>query len=103
MSGLTKKDVLHVAGLAKLRLSPKQVETYLKQLSGVVEYVSSLGKIDTEGVEPTAQTTGLKNVKRPDGQDPSRCLSAPEALSQTDKTHNGYFVTGAVFGERDAE
>jgi aspartyl-tRNA(Asn)/glutamyl-tRNA(Gln) amidotransferase subunit C len=66
MAKLNKKDILHVAKLAKLKLSDSEVEKYSGQLAKVVDYVSQLKEVDTSGVEPTGQTTGLKNVFRQD-------------------------------------
>lgn len=59
---MTKKEVEHIAILARLGLSEKEKELFSEQLSSILDYVSQLQKIDTQGVEPTAQITGLENV-----------------------------------------
>ena len=100
MSKLTRKDVEHVARLAKLKLSPKEIDLYLTQLGKVVDYVSELKEVDTEGTEPTSQTTGLENVMRPDKINSSQGLSQEEALAGSEKTHNGYFKVDAILTER---
>jgi aspartyl-tRNA(Asn)/glutamyl-tRNA(Gln) amidotransferase subunit C len=100
MANLSKKDVEHVANLAKLPLTSKEVETYLKQLDEVVSYIGELGEVDTEGVEPTSQTTGLTDVFREDEPKSSESLSQEEALAGSEKTHNGYFKVGAILTER---
>ncbi|OGM15139.1 hypothetical protein A2V56_00480 [Candidatus Woesebacteria bacterium RBG_19FT_COMBO_42_9] len=92
---LTKKDVLHVAKLAKLSLSPSEISTFEKQLSDVVSYVSELSEVDTRDVEPTSQTTGLTNVFREDSEE-GESLSTEKALSGTEKIHNNYFVVPQV-------
>ena len=66
MSKLTTKDVLHVAKLAKIEITGKEVEKYAEQLSKVVDYFSKLSEVDTNNIEPTSQTTGLENVTRTD-------------------------------------
>lgn len=63
---LTKQEVEHIAGLARLGLSEKEIEKFQTQLSGILEYVSLLNEVDTKGVLPTAQVTGLTNVTRED-------------------------------------
>lgn len=63
---LTRDQVEHVAKLARLGLSEKEIEKFQTQLSGILDYVELLNEVDTEGVEPTAQVTGLTNVKRKD-------------------------------------
>jgi len=100
MSKLTKDDVAHVADLAKLNLSESEITEFLPQLSSIIEYIASLNEVDTEGVAPTAQVTGLTNVYRNDEINSIGILSQDEALSGTDKMHNGYFKVKAILSER---
>ena len=85
MPKLTKKDVLHVAKLAKLSLTSFETSKFQKQLAKVIDYISELNEVDTAGVEPTSQTTGLENVFRQD------VVKTEQSLS-----HNGHFVVEAV-------
>ncbi|HIA91830.1 TPA: Asp-tRNA(Asn)/Glu-tRNA(Gln) amidotransferase subunit GatC [Candidatus Saccharibacteria bacterium] len=66
MSQISNDDVRYVAALSKLDLTDEEVETYKTELSTILGYVDKLQEIDTDGVEPTAQVTGLVNVFRPD-------------------------------------
>ncbi len=66
MATLSDKDVLHIAKLAKLKLSDEEVKKFGSQLSGVLEYFEQLSEVDTDNVEPTSQVTGLENVTRED-------------------------------------
>ncbi len=63
---LTKEDVLKLANLAKLKLSEQEIKRYQVELSNILEYVEQLSTVDTEGLKPTYQVTGLKNVFRDD-------------------------------------
>lgn len=63
---LTKDQVLHVAKLARMRISDQEAEVYAGQLSGCLEYMEILNELDTSKIEPTAQVTGLLNVARED-------------------------------------
>ena len=63
---LTKEEVLHIAKLARLELKAEEVEKFRTQLSEILEYVGQLSKVDTTGIEPIAQITGLQNVTRED-------------------------------------
>jgi aspartyl-tRNA(Asn)/glutamyl-tRNA(Gln) amidotransferase subunit C len=100
MATLNKGDVLHIAKLAKLDIKNSEVGKYSEQLSKVVDYIKELGEVDTEGVEPTSQTTGLNNIFRNDEIDVQNCLSQDEAVSGTDNVHNGYFKVPAILSER---
>lgn len=79
---LSKKEVEHVAALARLGLTPQEIEKFQSQLSGILDYVGQLNEVDTEGVEPTAQVTGLKNVKRKD-EVKKASLADPEKLLES--------------------
>jgi aspartyl-tRNA(Asn)/glutamyl-tRNA(Gln) amidotransferase subunit C len=66
MSKLSRDDVLKLARLSRLKLSDEEVEKFREELSSILEYVEVLNKVDTFGLEPTSQVTGLKNVMRKD-------------------------------------
>jgi len=66
MSKLSREDVLKLAVLSKLRLSDEEVENLRTELSEILNYVEQLDDVDTTGLEPTYQVTGLTNVTRPD-------------------------------------
>jgi len=66
MAKLSRDDVLKLARLARLRLSDDEVSKLQDELSEILGYVEMLQKVDTDGLEPTSQVTGLTNVTRPD-------------------------------------
>lgn len=66
MSKLTRDDVLKLAHLSRLRLTDAEIEKFRGELSEIIEYVEMLDKADTDGLKPTYQLTGLKNVMRKD-------------------------------------
>lgn len=66
MSKLTRDDVLKLAALSRLRLSDEEIKKFRTELSEILEYVETLDKADTTGLEPTYQLTGLTNVTRKD-------------------------------------
>lgn len=101
MGKLSEKDVKKVARLAKLKLSSEEIKKYRRQLAEVIEYVEELNELETEGVEPVAQTTGLKNVYREDKIGSGVGLKQEEALSGTEKVKNGYFEVEAVIKKGD--
>ncbi len=66
MSKLSREDVLKLAALSKLRLSDQEVESLQVELSEILNYVEQLNSVDTTGLTPTYQVTGLTNISRPD-------------------------------------
>lgn len=91
---------MHVAKLAKLTLTSDEVVKFKKQLSEIVNYISQLSEVDTSNCEPTSQTTGLENVFRSDQTKPVN-FTQEEALSGSDKTHNGYFVVDKILNKEE--
>ena len=63
---LSKEEIKYIANLARLELTEEELEKYGGQLSAVLDYIDQLKEVDTAGVEPTAQVTGMKNIFRED-------------------------------------
>ena len=63
---LSEKDVKHIAKLARLKLSDKEIIKFSKQLSDILQYIEQLNELNTSGTEETSQVTGLKNVTQSD-------------------------------------
>ena len=79
---LTKITVQHIAHLARLEISNKELSQYAHELTRIVDYVDQLKAVETAGVEPTAQITGLINVTRPDKAAPWPADEVRQALDQ---------------------
>jgi aspartyl-tRNA(Asn)/glutamyl-tRNA(Gln) amidotransferase subunit C len=52
---ISREEVLRIAELAHLGLSPEEVDTYRGQLDGILRYIDKLKQIDISNVEPMAQ------------------------------------------------
>ena len=68
---IDREQVLHVARLARLRLSDDEVERMSSELSGVLEHVDRIAQLDLEDTEPTSHVVDLENVLRADEPRPS--------------------------------
>lgn len=66
MTQISRTDVLHLAQLSSLKLTDAEIDGLQIDISNILGYVEQLGKLNTVGVEPTYQVTGLSNVWRPD-------------------------------------
>jgi aspartyl-tRNA(Asn)/glutamyl-tRNA(Gln) amidotransferase subunit C len=89
---ITKKDVEHVARLARIALSEDEIKNFTTQLAAIVDYVDQLKKVDTSSVEPLAQPVPLENVERQDvvrgsGADEKILSIAPEREGRFFKVH----------------
>jgi aspartyl-tRNA(Asn)/glutamyl-tRNA(Gln) amidotransferase subunit C len=68
---IEREQVLHVAKLARLRLSDAELEKMAGELSGILEHVDRIGELELDDVEPTSHVVELENVLRPDLPRPS--------------------------------
>lgn len=92
-----KIDISHIAKLANLPLSSEEKKTFEKQLDETLEHIASLNTIDTKGIEPTSQVTGLENVTRNDVV--SSSLTQEQALQNAKDTYKGFIKVPAIIRE----
>ncbi len=66
MSSISIDDVKKLAGLSALMVTDSEAAALVEQLNEILGFVEQLNDVDTTGVEPTYQVTGLENVWRED-------------------------------------
>lgn len=66
MTTISTSDIQHLASLSSLALADNEVDGLRQDLEKIIAYIEKLKKLDTTGVEPTYQVTGLENVWRDD-------------------------------------
>lgn len=66
MTQITRDDVQKLAQLSSLQLADDEVDNLAADIENIVGYIQQLGELDTSGVEPTYQVTGLENIMRDD-------------------------------------
>jgi len=91
---ITRGEVLHIAKLAKLKLTEEEIELFREQLGKILEYFRKLQEVETEGIEPLEHVLPLENVFRED--EPRESLSPEEALKNAPKRRGDYFEVPKV-------
>lgn len=66
MTQISRDDVAKLATMSSLQLSDDEIDNLQTDISNILGYVEQLNELDTTGVEPTYQVTGLENVWRDD-------------------------------------
>ena len=99
MATLSRSDVEHVAHLARLGLTDDELSRLEGQLNHFIEQYRVLADLDTDAIEPTAQTIEVENILREDEPGPS--LSVEEALSGAAERSGDHFVVPAVLAEAE--
>jgi aspartyl-tRNA(Asn)/glutamyl-tRNA(Gln) amidotransferase subunit C len=63
---ITKREVEHVAHLARLDFSEQEKEKFTLQLNDILLYIDKLNEVDTTDVEPVTHAIAQKNAFRED-------------------------------------
>lgn len=96
---LSKEEILHLADLARLKLTDKEIEKFGIQLSEIIGYIEQLNTIDTENIVPVSQLTDLTSVSREDKSSEAQSLTQKQALQNTKSPKDGYIRVDAIFDE----
>lgn len=63
---IKREDILHLISLSNFSLSESEIESLGADLEHIINYISELDQLDTEGIEPTYQVFEMENVWRAD-------------------------------------
>lgn len=91
---ISEEQVRHVANLARLGLTDEEVKRMGEQLGAILDSIDEIGKLDLEGVPPTANPLNMTNVLRPD--EPRAELSREEALSGAPEAVDDLFAVPRI-------
>lgn len=94
---ISRRDVEHVARLARLDLDDAEVELFQDQLSRILEHAGRVTALETEDVPPTSHAIKLINVFRSD--EVSAGLTQDEALANAPAAEDGYFRVPRILEE----
>jgi aspartyl-tRNA(Asn)/glutamyl-tRNA(Gln) amidotransferase subunit C len=78
VSALSDRDVLRIAELARLAVTPEERVRLGRELTAILAYVEQIGGIDTAGIEPTSHVQLDRATLRADA--PQASLAREDAL-----------------------
>lgn len=93
---ISADDVRHVAKLARLHLSPQEIEKFTRQLGSILEYVNKIGQLDVSEVPPMAHALPIHNVLREDVVEPS--LPVEKTLQNAPQRDGNFFAVPKIIG-----
>lgn len=91
---ITKKEVEHIAQLARLELQGEEVDNVTAQLDTILSYVAKLDELDTSGVAVTTHTQGVYNAFREDEVKDS--INRDKALANGPRQNGEAFVVPKI-------
>ena len=99
MPDITRADVAHLAGLARIQLDDAELDRLGRELPKILESVATVSQaLEGAGpVEPMSHPTPLRNVFREDEVRP--CLSPTEALAGAPAAEEQRFLVPKILGE----
>ena len=93
---ISASDVIKVARLARLDLTPDEVERMTAQLGSMLEHFADIDALELASVEPMTQPYPLRNVFREDVVEPG--LDRDEVLAAAPDADDGRFRVPPIVG-----
>lgn len=93
---LTPEEVKHIAKLARLGLTDKEVEKYQKELSKILDYMEKLKEVDISGVEPMSHPVLVEGVVRKDAAIEKLSAESARLLELAPETKNNYLKVKSI-------
>jgi aspartyl-tRNA(Asn)/glutamyl-tRNA(Gln) amidotransferase subunit C len=93
---ISTDNVVHVARLSRLGLSPAEIERMTTQLGAMLDHFADVDELDLADVEPMAQPYPLTNVFRDDVV--ADGLDRDEVLAAAPDAHEGRFRVPPIIG-----
>ena len=92
---ITKKEVKHIAKLARLGLSEKEITKMQKELSKILDYIEKLKEVETRE-ENFKETKIEKNIMRKDRGVKRKKNESKKLFRGAPKTKDGYLKVKSI-------
>ncbi len=94
---IIKKEVKHIAKLARLGLTEREIEKFQKELSKILGYIEKLKEVDVSKVELTSHSIKVENIMREDIEKSKiKNQKSKILLDLAPETKNGYLKTKSI-------
>lgn len=81
---ITKREIEHVAALARIKLSEQEKEKMAHELGAILGYIDKLKEVDTEGVDPERSREGTQRASASYGIEPVAHITGLENITRKD-------------------
>ncbi len=93
---IKKEEVHHVAQLARLGLTEKEIEKMQKDLSSILDYIEKLKEVDISNVDFFLSSANLRNVMREDEAKEKTKVKKEKLLELAPDIKEGYLKTKQI-------
>lgn len=99
MAEISRDEVSRIARLARIALQENELDQIAQQLDTIVDAVSKVQQVDTDGVEPMSHPHSIDAGMRPDVE--KKTLTQAQALDQAPEVDEERFVVPQILGESE--
>jgi aspartyl-tRNA(Asn)/glutamyl-tRNA(Gln) amidotransferase subunit C len=89
-----KDEIMHVAGLARLDIDKRSIDSFESQLGKILDYIEALNSVDTKGIPPTFHAISIENAFREDEEE--NHLDREKALANAPEIEEGSFMVPKI-------
>lgn len=97
MSTISRDEVAHLAGLARLAVTEEELDTFAGQLDQILDAVAKVGEVAADDIPPTSHAVPVTNVFRADEVRPS--LAREQALAGAPAAESDRFRVPRILSE----
>lgn len=98
VTGISRQDVEHLAGLARIDLSDAELDHLAAELPAILDHVAVVQQAAGDDVPAMSHPLPVDNVFRPDQVRPS--LSPEDALAAAPASDQQRFLVPKILGEQ---
>ena len=99
MAEISRDEVSRIARLARIAWQEDELDQIAQQLDTIVDAVSKVQQVDTDGVEPMSHPHSIDAGMRPDVE--KKTLTQAQALDQAPEVDEERFVVPQILGESE--
>ncbi len=97
---ITRKEVQHIAKLARLGITKKEEGKFAKELSSILDYIEKLKKVDISKTELSrSESEGVENVMREDEESKKPKAKSQKLLELAPEKKAGYLKVKSIFNQ----
>ncbi|MCD6402281.1 Asp-tRNA(Asn)/Glu-tRNA(Gln) amidotransferase subunit GatC [bacterium] len=93
---ISKKEVKHIAKLARLSLNKREILKMQQELSKILDYIEKLRKVDVSGVKPAPYSIQVENIMRNDEVKTVDPTIKKKILEQAPETKDGFVKVKSI-------
>lgn len=97
VAGISREDVAHLAGLARIDLSEAELDQLAAELPAILDHVAAVQQAAGDDVPAMSHPLPVDNVFRPDEVRPS--LAPEDALAGAPASEQQRFLVPKILGE----